>query len=77
MAEPFPKSIEMRLPKAWIGLSLGAWLVLACLSGGGLVATATGASAQQSVTPPAGQPRITAPGSRRGRMHRRHRRHHR
>lgn len=68
----------MRCLKAGLGLGvvLAAWLAVAGLSAGGLVATATGASAQ-SLTPPAGQPRVTAPGGRRGKAALRHRKRHR
>ena len=48
-----------------LGLPLLAWfLAMFCLGSG--VATAPGARAQGTVTPPAGQSRLTAPGGRRG-----------
>lgn len=59
-----------------LGVVLAAWLTVAGLSAGGLLATTTGASAQ-SLTPPAGQPRVTAPGGRRGKAALRHRKRHR
>ncbi|GJE77837.1 MULTISPECIES: hypothetical protein [Methylorubrum] len=57
----------MRVSRAGLGLGLPllAWIVAACLFGGSL-ATAPGARAQGTLTPPAGQPRVTAPGGRRG-----------
>jgi hypothetical protein len=48
-------------------LALGAWLAAALLGGGTVLGTASGARAQGSLTPPAGQPRVTAPGGRKGR----------
>ncbi|GJE57016.1 hypothetical protein FV217_09355 [Methylobacterium sp. WL9] len=56
-------------------LPLAAWLIVACLFGGGVMGTAPGARAQGSLTPLAGQPRATAPGGVRGRAGRRHRTH--
>lgn len=58
------------------GLVLAVWLAAAGFPAAGLLATTTGATAQ-SLTPPAGQPRITAPGGRRGRAALRHRKHRR
>ncbi|ACB79279.1 conserved hypothetical protein [Methylorubrum populi BJ001] len=68
----------MRVKRAFLGLSLPlfVWFVAAFCLGSG-VATAPGARAQGTVTPPAGQSRITAPGGRRGKAARSHRKRHR
>ncbi|MCJ2132244.1 hypothetical protein [Methylobacterium sp. E-045] len=68
----------MRASRA-IGFSvpLVAWLFAGCLFGGGMVCAVPGAQAQGSLTPLAGQPRVTAPGGLRGRAVRRHRTHRR
>ncbi len=65
----------MRAKRAVLGLPLLTWLVAACLLGGGVV-TAPGARAQGTVTPPAGQARVTAPGGRRGQAARSQRKRH-
>lgn len=68
----------MRVTRAGLGLSLPllAWFAAAFCLGSGVV-TAPGARAQGTVTPPAGQSRITAPGGRRGKAVRSHRKRHR
>ncbi len=48
-------------------LAAGAWLGLGAGFEGGLPAVPQRAAAQGTVTPPAGQPRVTAPGGLRGR----------
>ena len=55
-------------------LAAGAWLGLGAGFEGGLPAVPTRAAAQGTVTPPAGQPRVTAPGGLRGRGGGRHHR---
>ncbi len=65
----------MRFLRGGLGIVFVAWLAAAGISAASLV-TATGASAQ-SLTPPAGQPRVTAPGGRRGKAALRHRKRHR
>ncbi|MCJ2082622.1 hypothetical protein [Methylobacterium sp. J-090] len=59
------------------GLPLVVWLFAGGLFGGGVLGGASGARAQASLTPPAGQSRVTAPGGLRGRAARRHRSHRR
>ncbi len=59
-----------------LGITLALWTGLVGLPAATLLTTSNSALAQ-SVTPPAGQPRITAPGGRRGKAARRARRHHR
>lgn len=60
-----------------LGLPLVVWLFAGCVFGGGLVGVVPGAQAQASLTPLAGQSRVTAPGGLRGRAVRRHNRHNR
>jgi hypothetical protein len=70
-------------PSRIIGLVLpvAAWLfaggLAGCLLGGGGLGVVPEARAQASLTPPAGQSRLTAPGGLRGRAIRRHRTHRR
>ncbi|TFZ59043.1 hypothetical protein E4V01_08620 [Methylorubrum sp. Q1] len=68
----------MRVRRTFLGLGLPllAWFVAAFCLGSGVV-TAPGARAQGTVTPPAGQSRVTAPGGRRGKTARSHRKRHR
>lgn len=55
-----------------LGLPVMGWLFAGCLFGGGVLGVAPEARAQASLTPPAGQSRLTAPGGLRGRaVHRR------
>ncbi|GJD92147.1 hypothetical protein BHAOGJBA_5700 [Methylobacterium hispanicum] len=61
----------MRVKPAGLGLPLLAWFVAVACLGSGIV-VAPGARAQGTVTPPAGQPRVTAPGGRRGKAIRSH-----
>lgn len=49
-----------------VALAAGAWIGMACGFSGGLP-TVPGVAAQGSLTSPAGQPRVTAPGGLRGR----------
>lgn len=67
-----------RVRVRWIAtLAAGAWLGLGAGFTGGRLVIPMQAAAQGTVTPPAGQPRVTAPGGLRGRVARRHRRIHR
>ncbi|WP_143012286.1 hypothetical protein [Methylobacterium phyllostachyos] len=67
-----------RVRVGWIAvLAAGAWLGLGAGFSGGQLSLPGHAAAQGTVTPPAGQPRVTAPGGLRGRVARRHRRIHR
>ncbi|MCJ2094265.1 hypothetical protein MKK67_17450 [Methylobacterium sp. J-072] len=52
-------------------LAAGAWLGLGAQFEGGLPAIPPPAAAQGTLTPPAGQPSVTAPGGLRGRSARR------
>jgi hypothetical protein len=66
-----------RVRVGWIAvLGAGAWLGLGSGFAGGHFTLPMPAAAQGTVTPPAGQPRVTAPGGLRGRAARRHRRIH-
>ncbi|MWV25003.1 hypothetical protein FVE89_24100 [Methylobacterium sp. 2A] len=66
---------EMRCVRAgWIAvLAVGASPGLGAGFTGGRLTVPMRAAAQGTVTPPAGQPRVTAPGGLRGRAARRHR----
>lgn len=69
---------RMRAKSVGLGFSLPllAWFVAVFCLGSG-IATAPGARAQGTVTPPAGQSRLTTPGGRRGKAARSRRvRHH-
>ncbi len=59
-----------------LGVTLALWIGLVGLPAATLLAV-PGSALAQSLTPPAGQPRITAPGGRRGKAARRGRRHRR
>ncbi|MFC6791576.1 hypothetical protein ACFQE0_19355 [Methylobacterium komagatae] len=63
-----PGSIAVLAAMAWLGLG-------AAIDASGSLRPPQ-AEAQGSLTPPAGQPRVTAPGGLRGRAIRRHHRHH-
>lgn len=66
-----------RVRVGWIAvLAAGAWLGLGAGFTAGRLTLPMQAAAQGTVTPPAGQPRVTAPGGLRGRAARRHRRIH-
>ena len=64
-----PGSIAILAAMAWLGFG-------AAMDASGSLRPPQ-AAAQGSLTPPAGQPRVTAPGGLRGRAIRRHHRHHR
>lgn len=63
----------MRVFGAGFCLSLAAWLVALILFGG--LPSVSHSAYAQSLTPLAGQPRVTAPGGTIGRGLRRHKRH--
>ncbi len=58
-------------------LPLLVWFLAGSTFGGGVLGGVPAAQAQSSLTPPAGQAGVTAPGGMRGRAVRRHRTHRR